>query len=295
MVLALMVLALMDGTCGGKIPGSQGHNARPLAHMAIRRGRFAAVARINASGLARDIAIVELLADSAEPLGVSTIARQLNRDLTQTSRALSTLAEAGIVHRDLVTRGYRPGWRVAAIGARSMEARLAEVARPHLRNLASTLNETAMLAVVRSSQTIVIAAQISPHGLGAYARIGSSYPAASSSTARVVMAGEPEDSWADWFTEDRLEEAGERCAVRSRQDWVEQLQHIRDVGAAVTWGEYEDGVVNISAAVRGSIGRPIAAVSISAPEFRFADHVDTGVRLVKRAALRVTEAITRRD
>jgi len=263
--------------------------------MAIRRARFAAVARTNTSGLARDIAIVELLADSTEPLGVSAIARTLNRDLTQTSRALSTLAEAGIVHRDPVTRGYRPGWRIAAIGARSMEARLAELARPQLRNLASTLNETAMLAVVRSSQTIVIAAQISPHGLGAYARIGSSYPAASSSTARAIMAGEPEGSWEEWFTEDRLAEAGERCAVRTPSEWVARLQSVRDTGAAVTYGEYEEGVVNISAAVRGPVGRPIAAVSISAPEFRFADQVDTGVRLVKRTALRVTEAITLRE
>jgi len=263
--------------------------------MAIPGERFAVVARTNASGLARDIAIVELLADSAEPLGVSTIARQLNRDLTQTSRALSTLAQAGIVHRDPVTRGYRPGWRLAAIGARSMESRLAEVARPHLRNLASTLNETAMLAVVRSSQTIVIAAQISPHGLGAYARIGSSYPAASSSTARAVLAGEPEDSWEEWFTPDRLDEAGERCAPRTPEEWVAQLHQVQQIGAAVTWGEYEEGVVNISAAVRGPIGRPVAAVSVSAPEFRFADQVDTGIRLVKRAAMRVTEALTWRD
>jgi len=253
------------------------------------------VARKNTSGLARDIAIVELLADSTEPLGVSAIARRLNRDLTQTSRALATLAQVGIVHRDPVTRGYRPGWRVAAIGARSMEARLAEIARPHLRNLASTLNETAMLAVVRSSQTIVIAAQISPHGLGAYARVGSSYPAASSSTARAVMSGEPEDSWQEWFTEDRLLEAGERSTVRSALEWVAELRRVQQAGAAITWGEYEEGVVNISAPVRGPHGRPIAAVSVSAPEFRFADQVETGVRLVKRAAMRVTEAIAWRD
>ncbi len=74
-----------------------------------------------------------------------------------------------------------------------------------------------------------------------------------------------------------------------------RLQSVRDTGAAVTFGEYEEGVVNISAAVRGPVGRPIAAVSISAPEFRFADQVDTGVRLVKRTAMRVTEAITLRE
>ncbi|MEL0148532.1 MAG: helix-turn-helix domain-containing protein, partial [Actinomycetota bacterium] len=64
------------------------------------------MARKNTSGLARDIEIVELLADTAEALGVSTIARRLNRDLTQISRALATLAEAGIVRRDPVSRGY---------------------------------------------------------------------------------------------------------------------------------------------------------------------------------------------
>ena len=106
------------------------------------------MARKNTSGLARDIEIVELLADTAEALGVSTIARRLNRDLTQISRALATLAEAGIVRRDPVSRGYLVGWRLAVLAGRTLEERLAEIARPHIRSLASTLNETAMLSVL---------------------------------------------------------------------------------------------------------------------------------------------------
>lgn len=254
-----------------------------------------AVARTNTSGLARDVEILEVLAESSEPIGVSAIARRLSRDITQVSRALATLAEAGIVRRDPVTRGYLTGWRLAALSARSMESRLAEISRPHLRTLASTLNETAMLAVLRSSQTIVIAAQISPHGLGAYGRVGSSYPAASSSTARAVMAGEPEGSWEGWLTAERLAEAGERCIVRNETDLAAELQRVRELGACVTWGEFEEGIVNISAAVRGAHGRPIAAVSISAPEFRFADNVDSGIRLVKRAAMRISEEIAWRE
>ncbi|MAK39561.1 MAG: hypothetical protein CMH40_07015 [Micrococcales bacterium] len=263
-----------------------------LAHMANFSQSFGAMARKNTSGLARDIEIVELLADTAEALGVSTIARRLNRDLTQISRALATLAEAGIVRRDPVSRGYLVGWRLAVLAGRTLEERLAEIARPHIRSLASTLNETAMLSVLRSSQTIVIAAQISPHGLGAYGRVGSSYPAASSSTARAVMAGEPEDSWEGWLTDERLQEAGDRCSVRTQEQFEAALTQVRDSGAAVTWGEYEEGIINISVAIRGVHGRPIAAVSISAPEFRFADQTETGIRLVKRAAMRITEEIT---
>ena len=260
--------------------------------MASNPRTFGAVARTNSSGLARDIAIVELLADNTEPLGVSAIARRLDRDLTQISRALATLAEAGIVRRDPVSRGYLVGWRLATLASRSLETRLAEIARPHLRALASTLNETAMLAVLRSSQTIVIAAQISPHGLGAYGRVGSSYPAASSSTARAVMADEPEGSWEGWLTDERVAEAGARCAVRTPEQFSAVLAEVRERGASVTWGEYEEGVVNISVAVRGAHGRPIAAVPISAPEFRIADQVETGIRLVKRTAVRITEEIT---
>ena len=118
-----------------------------LAHMANFSQSFGAMARKNTSGLARDIEIVELLADTAEALGVSTIARRLNRDLTQISRALATLAEAGIVRRDPVSRGYLVGWRLAVLAGRTLEERLAEIARPHIRSLASTLNETAMLSV----------------------------------------------------------------------------------------------------------------------------------------------------
>ncbi len=98
--------------------------------------------RRNASGLARDIEIVELLATahSGDGMGVSQLAAASGRDKGVISRALATLLEAGMVSRDSATLRYRIGPRVFALAARSVETALVTAARPILRRAAAVRN-----------------------------------------------------------------------------------------------------------------------------------------------------------
>ena len=69
--------------------------------------------RTYGSGLIRDVELLEVLAKQeagAGGLGVSRIAELAGRDKAQVSRALATLADAGLVTRDDDTKAYRPGW-----------------------------------------------------------------------------------------------------------------------------------------------------------------------------------------
>ena len=66
-------------------------------------------------------------------LGVTRIAEILGREKSQVSRALSTLAEYGLVDRDPDTLAYRLGWRIFAMANLAGERRLLDYAKPHAR------------------------------------------------------------------------------------------------------------------------------------------------------------------
>ena len=95
-------------------------------------------ARKNAAGLSRDLELLDhIVAADGAPSSVSELAARTGRDKSQISRALSTLADAGILYRDATSRGYVIGWRMHTIAAQSLEAHIAAASRPYLRQLAS--------------------------------------------------------------------------------------------------------------------------------------------------------------
>jgi len=110
--------------------------------------------RTYGSGLVRDVELLEVLArpDARDGLGVSRIAALAGRDKAQVSRALATLAEAGLVDRDPHTRAYRPGWRLFALATHATETHLARLAAPFLRTIVARLDETTHLCVLRAGR-----------------------------------------------------------------------------------------------------------------------------------------------
>src|SRR5690606_6940955 len=109
--------------------------------------------RRNTSGLTRDSASLDLLGEAEAfrngGLGVSRIAQRSGRDKAVVSRALSTLAEAGLVERDETTLAYRLGARLYALASRTAEATLAQTSQTALRRIARATRETTHLCVLR--------------------------------------------------------------------------------------------------------------------------------------------------
>jgi len=246
--------------------------------------------RKNAAGLSRDVELLDhIVSAEGTPCSVSDLALHTGRDKSQVSRALSTLADAGILERDAASRGYVIGWRVHTIAAQSREAHLAAVSRPYLRQLASTLGETAEVVLLRAGETIIIASEASRHALAPYTRVGAAGPAASSSTCRAILATEPPEFAAAWLTNVRIEEAP-GLRYNTPETFAAEVARAREAGYAVVIDEFEDGVVGCSAPIRdaSSGGVAIAALGITAPKFRFEDSLHDAARTVKRLANRIS-------
>lgn len=233
--------------------------------------------RANTAGLSRDLEILDLLAEQPA-LGVSRIAELLGRDPSQVSRALSTLAGAGMVERDPDTRGYRIGWKVFALASRSLEGRLAAVAAPYLRRVASRTGETTVLCVLRGTDLLTIAVESSSQQLRGVRMQGSTVPAAATSAGRVLVSEWPDDAVRDLFTPQRLLESGQQPRLRTPVAMLEELAAIRARGYAVVEDEFEADLVGCSAPVRGADGHVVAAVNITAPKARFGARLEQGGR-----------------
>lgn len=247
--------------------------------------------RTNHAGLRRDLEILDALEGGA--LGVTALADSLGRDKSQVSRALSTLADAGLVERDPDTARYRVGWKVFALAARSFEARLGALASPYLRRVAARTGETTVLCVLRGADLLTVAGEASPRPLRAVRWEGGTVPAAATSAGRVLVSEWPEDAVREFFTPRRLSESGARPRVTTPVALVEELAGIRSRGYAVVEEEFEAGVVGCSAPVRGFDGRVVAAMNITAPTARFAHQLDQAGRYLAQVAVELSARLSR--
>lgn len=253
------------------------------------------------AGLRRDMDIIEALAGHAsarEPglgptLGVTQVATLVGREKSQVSRALTGLAEAGLVERDADTSGYRLGWRLYALAARTSESRLVSVATPYLRAVVSRVQETTVLCVLRGNDILTVASVAPEHAFRGLGWEGIAVPAAATSAGRVLVSDWHDAAVRAYFTAEKLETAGAHPKVHTAEQLIQELTRIRKRGYAVVDEEFEQGVVGCSAPVRDFNGRIVAAVNITAPKARLADRLDSAGRLVANAAQELTDRLVR--
>ena len=201
-------------------------------------------------------------------LGVVRIAKLVGREKTQVSRALRTLADAGLVDRDPETLDYRLGWRLFTLAARAGDRRLLSVAPPILRQLVSRLGETAHLSVLEGADVLTVLSEPSPSAVRATDWSGRRAPAWCTSSGRVLLFDRDRAALGRLFAETRLRPLGPR-APRDVDDLHRRIAAARAIGYAIADEEFEPGLVGAAAPVRDFRGRIVAALNVSGPKFRF--------------------------
>lgn len=263
--------------------------------------------RRNAAGLRRDLEILELLgspeAEQNGGLGVVRLAELVDRDKGQVSRTLATLAEAGLVTRDPQTLGYRLGYRLYALAARTLEARLVRESAPFLRRVVTATHETAHLCVLRGDSVLTLSSELSEYAFRGIAWEGVSVAAWRTSSGRVLISDWDEADLRRWYEvhgHDRTvlgpvsplaEASGGPAAVEGRpaitdvSSLLAEVRRIRKRGFAVVDEEFEMGVVGASAPVYDFRGRIVAAINVSAPKARVGRYLnEVGVLVAEVAA-----------
>ena len=168
-----------------------------------------------------------------------------------TAHRLATALE----HHRLVTRDLNGrfvlGPRVGELAAAAGEDKLLAVANPILIALRDATKESAQLYRRQGEQRICVAAAERMTGLRDSVPVGVALTMQAGSAAQILLA---------WEEPDRLHRG-----LIGAKFTATDLSGVRRRGFAQSLEEREVGVASVSAPIRGSGGRVIAAVSISGP------------------------------
>lgn len=221
-----------------------------------------------------------------EPVTFTELCSDTGYARSTTSRILTALQRAELVGR---TDGGAlvPGALFDVYAGRlDADARLAEIADPHLEALGRETGETINLAVPRHDGVVQIAQVDATFYLGSRNWVGVDVPAHASALGKVLYA-----HGALLIPSGRLDALTEHT-LASSEAMERQVSGIRRRGFAVTVDELEIGLSGVAAAVERD-GHVVASLGLSGPTSRVEPHLDELGELVLTHARALTSRLTR--
>lgn len=212
----------------------------------------------------RSIAILRLLGDSAEPLGVKAIADQLELVPSTCLHILRVLVEEELVKIDPSTKRYSVGPGMLSLARSALKSGgFGDLAQPFLDDLASRYGVTTMGVEASGLRHMVVKAMsTSELTVSLRVELGSRFPALISATGRCVAA------YGD-YTAAELQSGFEALRWQNPPTfdaWLKEVDLTHKRGYAVDRGNYIAGVTVVAVPVLDSRQRMVfglAAVGLA--------------------------------
>lgn len=209
----------------------------------------------------RTILILDKLAASSTPLGVSELARCLGLPKSSVYGICETLVETGVLHSEPL--GYCLSahclrWSGAYLKRSSLVSEFQRI----LSHDGRLANHTVTLSTLENDQVVYLACRNSDKPLGFTFQIGMRLPAVYSATGKAMLSHIPQDQrhailsgpWHEPFTSN---------SVPDLHAFDEDAKVWQDQGYAIDNGEIREGMVCLGAPIFGPEGTPVAGIAIS--------------------------------
>lgn len=211
--------------------------------------------------LARGLAVLTALGRQRGGLTLAEAAEASGLSYPSTRRNLLTLRQLGYVEQ--LGRHFLPSPRVLELGyARLSTLTLADIAQPHLTELAGRVRESASLAVLDGTEVHYVARAAAQQITSARIAPGTRLPAYATSMGRVLLADLPE---AD--RRERIDASRPRALTPHTLTSPDALAAVLDRVArdehALVEQELEAGLRSLAVPVRDRDGRAVGAVNIA--------------------------------
>ncbi|WP_026535216.1 IclR family transcriptional regulator domain-containing protein [Arthrobacter sp. H14] len=219
---------------------------------------------------------------------VSRVAAGTDMSRAAARRFLLTLTDLGYLRTDGSFFELAP--RCLDIGASFLaNLTLPQIAEPHLKQLATELNETTSLCILDGTDIVYVARVASPRLLSVSINVGTRFPAWATSMGRVLIAGLSQAGHDAYFESVQLQQFTQR-SISSIDDLRAEIDRTAARGWAMVTQELEEGLRGIAVPVRRGSG-VIAAVNVSLQTHRAPEEVieQTIVPLLKDAARQIGE------
>lgn len=209
--------------------------------------------------LSSGLAVIRYLAASGTPVGVTRVARDLDLNSSTCFNILKTLVHEGLVTFDDGTKTYSIGIGLVELAKGALEqSSYVRLLRPHLEALAAGHRITATLwQRSREERVVLVELAENPAAMRVHMSIGQRLPMYIAALGRCMAAYSE-------LTEKQLKER--ISALRwenapSFEEYLAEVQQVRERGYAVDNGNYVRGVTTVSAPVVDGSGHAIMAMS----------------------------------
>ncbi|MBZ6074891.1 IclR family transcriptional regulator [Microvirga puerhi] len=211
--------------------------------------------------------VLDYVVKQGRDVTLTETVKELKLPKTTVFRYLQTLSAASFLDYDLRRDRYRAGprFRRAAEIDRSLQ-KLREVVQPEMHDLSERFGETVNLAILAEKAIVYIDIVDRGRTPRTEARVGQRHPIHSTSLGKAIAAHLPDEELEALCMP--LLPARTIHTLTDGRYLRRQVENIRHQGYAMDMSENEDGHMCIGVPILDDCGRPVAAMSLSAPEAR---------------------------
>jgi IclR family pca regulon transcriptional regulator len=227
------------------------------------RGRPSPARRTDfVQSLDRGLAVIRCFSSERPSLTLSEVAERTGLTRAAARRFLLTLQELGYVGSTGRQFSLRP--RVLALGYAYLSSfSVAQIAQPHLEDLAEELHESCSGSVLDGDDIVYVARASANRIMTIALTVGTRLPPYPTSMGRVLLASLPEEELDAHLRRTQLRKLTERTVV-DETELRQILAQVAAQGWAAVDQELEAGVRSIAVPIRDSSGRVVAAINASA-------------------------------
>ena len=227
---------------------------------------------MSVQSIKRSFALLRALA--VGPIGVTELAERVDLPKSTVARLLASLEDEGAVEQTEAGGEYRLGPGLIDLAGSAPGGRnLVAAARPHLLELAESIDEVAGLAVIDGRQAYYLDQTESSSNIQVRDWTGEHAPLHAVPSGLAILAHQPED-----FVTEYLAGSLVQCTpwtMTDPRELTERLEQVRSMGYAWAYEEFAEGINSVAAPIFERDGSVEAALHVHGPAYRFPDPDDT--------------------
>lgn len=243
--------------------------------------------------LIKGLKLLELLARSDVPMGVTDLARELLLPKSNVHSLLQALVAMGYARQLPDSRRYCASIRLWELGSAVLaHLDLKRAAQPCMVHLQIQTRETVHLSILDGDEVVYVHKIDSDEPVRAYSDIGGRAPAHCVATGKALLAWQSDAAQKNRSS--RLTQHSARTIVDSAA-FLRAMRRIRRQGYAINRGEWRETVGGVAAPILGELGQVIAAIGVSGPLSRLGPaRMRALAPLVTNAAEQISEELSPR-
>lgn len=217
----------------------------------------------------KSLLILETLARNGDYMGINEIVQETEMSQATVHRILGEMVTAGYVEKNESYRKYRVGLAAEILASYFMQSNtVVTFARDEMSRLNQLTGETVHLMTLSGNHVIYLYKFDTIHPVGLMSYIGKTNPIHCTSGGKCILAYKPEEEITSYLQRSERQRFTENTLV-TEEEIRKELALIKQRGYALDNGEHHSNVHCISSTIFDRNGNPVAAISISAPSYRF--------------------------